>query len=164
MGEIMEQTVKTSPKNSMFSLLLLLALVLASCASTGSEEKKLENSLKSSDEAFNAAFKWGDYPEAAAFVPASGKQQFWAEVDRFRNKIRLVDYEFREVELKNKGASGEAIVYFQFWRLESPTLESVTFTQKWFYTAKDKQWRVSDTGFRAITGSRAVPPSVGPGQ
>ena len=88
-------------------------------------------------------------------MPADKKEHFWAEVDRFKGKIRITDYNLREVEQKDKSASANAILYFQFWRLESPTLQAVTFTQKWSFDQKEKQWKVSDSGFRAITKTRA---------
>ena len=87
---------------------------------------------------------------------ASGKkEQFWAEADRFKGKIRISDYEVRQVDSKGKGGLATAILHLQYWRPESPILQSVTFTQKWYYTEKDKLWRVSDTGFEAITRGRA---------
>jgi hypothetical protein len=40
----------------MLPFILFLALTVASCASSGGEEKKLEASLKLSVDAFNSAF------------------------------------------------------------------------------------------------------------
>ena len=151
----MRQTGKTGPRKLRLPFVLLLALIVASCASTGGEGKKLEDALKVSVDAFNSAFRWEDYREAAAFVPPDKKEQFWAEVDKFKGKIRITDFNLREVELKDKSTSADAILYFQFWRLESPTLQTVTFTQKWRYTEKDKHWKLSDSGFGVITKSRA---------
>jgi hypothetical protein len=93
---------------------------------------------------------------AAAFVPKDKKEQFWVEVDKFKGKIRIVEFNLREVELTDKSAGANVIMHFQFWRLESPTVQTVTFTQKWHYTEKDKQWRVSDSGYGAIVKTRAA--------
>jgi hypothetical protein len=87
-------------------------------------------------------------------VAPDKKEQFWAQVDKFKGKIRLTDFEFRDLELKDK-CSATAILHFQYWRPESPTLQTVTITQKWYFTEKDKLWKVSDTGFGTITGTRA---------
>jgi hypothetical protein len=151
----MKQTGKTDSKKLRVSLILFLALIVASCASTGRQEKKLEELLKLSVDAFNGAFRWEDYVQAAAFVPKDKEERFWAEVDKFKGKIRITDYEVREVEFKDERSSGTAILHFQYWRPASPTLESVTFTQKWYYSEKDKLWKVSDSGFGAITKTRA---------
>jgi len=147
----MTQTGKTGPRKLRLPFVLFLALIVASCASTGGEGKKLEDSLKLSVDAFNSAFRWEDYKEAGAFVPPDKKEQFWAEVDKFKGKIRIIEYNLREVELKDKSRSANAILYFQFWRLESPTVHTVTFTQKWYFVEKDRLWKVSDSGFGAIT-------------
>jgi hypothetical protein len=160
----MTQMAKTGPGKLWLSFILFLALLAASCASTGGggDEKKLGESLKLSVEAFNSAFRWEEYKEAAAFVPSGKKEQFWAEVDGFKGKIRIVEYTLRDVDLKDKNCSASVIMYFQFWRLEQPTLQTVTFTQKWYFVQKDKQgkagdsgWKVSDSGFGAMLKARA---------
>jgi hypothetical protein len=151
----MTQTAKVGPRRLRLPFILFLTLIIASCASTGGQDKKLEDSLKLSVDAFNSAFKWEEYTEAAAFVPTGKKEHFWAEADRFKGKIRITDYNLREVEHKDKSTSANPILYFQFWRLESPTLQSVTFTQKWSFDQKDKHWKVIDSGFGAITKIRA---------
>jgi hypothetical protein len=154
-GETMTQSARTGPRRLRLPFILFLALIVASCASTGGQDKKREDVLKLSVDAFNSAFRCEEYTEAAAYVPADKKGHFWAEVDRFKGKIRITDYSLREVEQKDKSTSANAILYFQFWRLESPTLQTVTFTQKWSIDQKDKQWKVSDSGFGAITKTRA---------
>ncbi|MGA2027038.1 MAG: hypothetical protein ABSH17_08225 [Syntrophobacteraceae bacterium] len=151
----MTQSAKTGPRRLRLPFILFLALIVASCASTGRQDKKLGESLTLSVDAFNSAFRAEEYTEAAAFVPADKKEHFWAEVDRFKGKIRISDYNVREIEHKDKSTSANPIVYFQFWRLDSPTLQTVTFTQKWYFDQKDKQWKVSDSGFGAITKTGA---------
>ena len=151
----MTQSAKTGPRRLRLPFILFLALIVASCASTGGQDKKLEDSLKLSVDAFNTAFRYEEYTEAAAFVPADKREHFWAEADRFKGKIRITDFNLREVEHKDKSTSANPILYFQFWRLESPILQTVTFTQKWYFDQKDKRWKVSDSGFGAITKTRA---------
>jgi hypothetical protein len=152
----MEQAGKTCSKKLSLPLILFLALTVASCASTGgSHDKKLEELLKASVETFNSAFKWEEYSDAAVFVPSAKKEAFWAEVDKFKGKIRLTEYELREVEVKQMSGTATAILRFQYWRLEEPTLVNVTLTQKWHYIEKDKLWKVSESGFGAITKTPA---------
>lgn len=159
----MTQSAKTGPRKLRTSFVLFLALIVASCASSGGgAEKKLDESLKVSIDAFNTAFRWEDYAAAANFIPPGQKDQFWAEVDRFKGKIRIIEFSLREVELKDKGkdlskdknTSATANMHFEFWRLDSPTLQRVNLTQKWFYTGKDRLWKVIDPGFGVMT--RAV--------
>jgi hypothetical protein len=148
----MEKTGKPGPMILTLPLVLFFALIVASCASTGEgQEKKEERLLRASVEAFNGAFRWEEYAQASVFVPPDKREAFWAEVDKFKGKIRITDYELRDVELKDKGVWAIAILRFQYWRLESPILKSVSFTQRWYFTEKDKLWRVSDSGFGAIT-------------
>jgi len=151
----MEQAGKTCSKKLSLFLIVFVALIVASCASAGRHEEKLKESLKASVDTFNSAFKWEDYSDAVAFVPVAKKEAFWAEVDKFKGKIRLTEYELREVSVKEHVSSASAIVHFQYWRPEEPSLLSVTFTQKWYYIEKDKLWKVSDSGFGAITKTPA---------
>jgi hypothetical protein len=151
-GEIMAQTGKIAPRKLWIVFILFLALLPASCASTGGrDEKKSMDALKASVEAFNSAFRWEDYPEAAAFVPADKKEQFWAEVDRFKGKVRIVDFQVREVTPEEKGHRGTAIIHFQYWRLASPTVLTLTISQKWFFIDKEKGWKVAESGFGPLT-------------
>ena len=76
-------------------------------------------------------------------------------MDKIKGKIRITEYNLREVERKEKRLSANAILQFQFWRLESPTLRTVTITQRWYFTEKDKQWRVGDSGLGALTHTNA---------
>ncbi|MGA2225111.1 MAG: hypothetical protein ABSH41_11795 [Syntrophobacteraceae bacterium] len=152
----MAQTGKITPRKVWIIFILFLALVPASCASTGAhDEKKLLELLKASIETYTSAYRWEDYDAAAAFVPADRKEQFWAEVDRFKGKIRIADYQVREVTPEEKGHRGTAIIYLQYWRVAAPNLLTLTITQKWFFIEKDKCWKVSDSGFGAITRARA---------
>ena len=150
----MKKIGKAGSKIITLPLMLFIALIVASCASTGGQEKEDEASLRQSVEGFYDAFREEDYTAAVAFIPPNKKEQFWAEADRFKGKIRLSDLELREVQLKGKGGQALAILHTQFWRTESPVLRSVTFTQKWHHSQKEKVWRLDDSGFAAITEAR----------
>ena len=152
----MAQTGKITPRKLWIVFILFLALVLSSCASSGThDEKKLMEALRASVEAYNTAFRWEDYSTAAELVPAGKKEQFWTEVDRFKGKIRFIDYQIREVTPEEKGHKGTAIIYLQYWRLASPTVLTLTISQKWFFIEKEKAWKVSDDGFGAMTKAHA---------
>ena len=149
----MTQTGKIGSIKLWLPLILFSALLVTSCASTDGQNKKSEDTLKLSVDIFNGAFRWEDYAEAAAYVPADKKERFWAVADKLKGKIRITEFNLRDVEFKDKSHTASAILQFQFWRLESPTLQTVTFTQKWYFIEKEKLWKVSDSGFGAITNT-----------
>jgi hypothetical protein len=124
----------------------LLVVAAASSASTEDHDKNLKGSV----EAFNEAFRFEDYVKASVFVNPDKKEKFWSEADRFRGKIRIAEYELRDMQLDEKKNHATAILYLQYWQPESPSLKTVSFTQKWQYSEKDKTWRVSDSGFEAF--------------
>ena len=125
---------------------VVVGVAAVSSASTGEHDKNLKGSVK----AFNEAFRSEDYAQASVFVSPDKKEKFWSEVDRFQGKIRLAEYELRDVQLDEKKSHAAAILSFQYWRPESPSVKTVSFTQKWQYSEKDKAWRVSDSGFEAF--------------
>jgi hypothetical protein len=100
--------------------------------------------------AFNDAFRSEDYARAHVFVSPDKKEKFWSEVDRFQGKIRFAEYELRDMKLDEKKNHATAILDFQYWQAESPSVKTVSFTQEWQYSEKDKTWRVSDSGFEAF--------------
>ena len=125
---------------------LVVGTAVVCSASTTEHDKNLKGSVK----AFNEAFRFEDYAQASVFVSPDKKEKFWSEVDRFQGKIRLAEYELRDMQLDEKKSHATAILYFQYWRPESPIIKTVSFTQKWQYSEKDKTWRVSDSGFEAF--------------
>jgi hypothetical protein len=152
----MTRTRKSTRYKLAIPIIVLLALILAACASTGSsgDYKKRSELLSTSVEAFNGAVKWEDYSAAATFVPPGKKDEFWAEVDRFKGKVRIVEYQIRELENEEKSCSATVILYFQYWRTDSPTVQNLSINQKWYYIEKEKQWKLLDSGLGAMTMTR----------
>jgi len=128
---------------------LVVGTAVVCSASTTEHDKNLKGSVK----AFNEAFRSEDYAQASVFVSPDKKEKFWSEVDRFQGKIRITEYELRDMQLDEKKNHATAILNVQFWRPESPILKTISFTQKWQYSEKDKTWRVSDSGFEAFPSS-----------
>jgi hypothetical protein len=124
----------------------LVVATMAASASTGNHDTNLKDSV----EAFNGAFRSEDYKRASVFVSPDRKEKFWSEADRFQGKIRIAEYELRDIQLDEKKNCATANFCSQYWRTESPILSTVSFTQKWQYSEKDKTWRVSDSGFEAF--------------
>lgn len=136
---------------------LLIAVSLASCGSMGGGGSKGKEGLSASVEAFNRAFKWEDYNAASIFVGFGQKEQFWRDADRFKGKIRITDFQIRDIDHVEKSTTGTAILCMQHYSTSSPTLESVTFSQTWYFSEKDKGWLVKDTGFQAILKKQTAP-------
>jgi hypothetical protein len=150
-GERMAEQKKNVRGTFVFIFIFLLSLPVVSCGSMASrQDAKMEKGLRESVDAFNFAFRWEEYSAAAAFLPTSRKADFWCLVDTFKGRLRIVDYEVREIELLKGIPRGTAIVAYQYYLSASPILEKATFTQKWYYTEQDKMWRVERSGFDAI--------------
>ncbi|MFZ2447991.1 MAG: hypothetical protein WAW37_16665 [Syntrophobacteraceae bacterium] len=141
---------RTVSKIVMTAFCLLVAAVAASCGPLGKDEKG-KDALTAAVEAFNRSFRWEDYNSASAWVPPGKKELFWKEVDNFKGKIRIIDFQVREIDHIEKSTTATAILHYQYYRPDSPTLETVTFSQKWFYVEKEKSWQVGQSGYQAIT-------------
>ncbi len=125
-------------------------VVVGVAAVSSASTKEHDENLKASVRAFNEAFRSEDYTQASVFVSPDKKEEFWSEADRFNGKIRMAEYELRDMQLDEKKDHATVILNFQYWRIESPAVKTVSFTQKWQYSKKDKTWRVSDSGFEAF--------------
>lgn len=131
---------------------LVLAAAAVSCTSLGiTKDEKGTEVLTASVEAFNHSFRWEDYNTAAAFVPSGKKELFWKEVDIFKGKIRIIDFQIRGLDHLEDSTTATAILHFQYYRPESPTLETATFSQKWFFSEKEKAWQIGHCGYQAMS-------------
>jgi len=144
---------KNASKLFKTACLFLIAGLVASCGSLGSgnKQEKKKESLAVSVEAFNTAFRWEDYKSASAWITPEQKELFWTEVDRFKRKIHLVEFQIRDIDFDEKKPMASAIVYFQYYRTDAPILETVSFSQKWYFSETEKCWRLSQSGYQAIT-------------
>jgi hypothetical protein len=131
-------------------VVLLLTLILAACASMDGTDKKSYETLQSAVEAFNGAVKWEEYSTAAAFLPVGQKEQFWAIADRLKGKVRIVEFQVRELEQVDKKLSGVVTLSCQYWRTDMPTLQTVCLCQKWYYIEKEKTWKVQENGLGTL--------------
>ncbi len=151
LGENMAKNKKALINGFALICILLSSLFLTSCASLmAGDDKKQSDDLRFAVETFNNAFRWGDYPTAAIWVDPSRKEQFWAEVDRFKSKIRIYEIQVRDIDKEEKSPVGTAILNVQYFRMDAPTLQSITLSQKWVFSEKDKSWRIDQSGFRPM--------------
>jgi hypothetical protein len=142
---------KNASKLFRTACIFLITGFMVSCGIVTSSHDKQKENLGASIEAFNSAFRWEDYKSAAVWIEPEQKELFWAEVDKFKGKIRLVDFQVRDVDWNEKTMTATALVYFQYFRPDAPTLQTVTFPQKWWFSEKDKCWRLGQSGYQAIT-------------
>jgi hypothetical protein len=147
----MSERKKTVSKIAAALFCLLAAAMATSCGSMGSH--KDQDTLQQCVEAFNRAFKWEDYNGAAVWVDRGRREQFWREVDNFKKKIKIVDFQIREIQYQEKAPTGTAIISFQYWRPDAPTLQTATISQKWFFSPAEKAWQVGQSGYYEITKS-----------
>jgi hypothetical protein len=145
---------KTVSKIAAVLFCLAAAAAMASCGAMGSfSGGSSQEILKQSVDAFNRAFRWEDYRAASVWVDQAKRERFWTEVDNFKGKVRIIDYQIREINHPDKAPIATAIVTYQYWRTDSPTLQTVTLTQKWYFSETVKAWQVGQSGFQKITGS-----------
>ena len=135
--------------------LFLIAGLVASCGALGlsssSKQEKKKESLALSVEAFNTSFRWEDYKSASVWINPEQKELFWAEVDKYKRKIHLAEFQIRDIDFDEKKPMATAIVSFQYYKTNAPILVTVTFPQKWYFSETEKCWRLSQSGYQAIT-------------
>ena len=97
----------------------------------------------------------GGIHDGGRFRASDKKEQFWVYVDKAKGKVRIIEFQVREVAHLGDRAARALNRDLSILAPESPTVQTVTFPQKWHYTEKDKHWRVYDSGFGAIVKTRA---------
>ena len=127
----------------MFAAFLLSSCI--SCASANSQKNSPEG-LGSSVRIFSYALRWGDYKAAAIFQPLNQQQRYWDLMDEFNRKLRIVDYEVRQVNLEPGSTTGIAILNYHYYLTSDPNMRSKNIQQKWSYVEKEKLWKVSEDG------------------
>jgi len=148
----MSERKKTIPTILSALLCLMMAAAAVSCTTLGiTKDEKGKEVLTSSIEAYNHAFRWEDYTAAAVFVPSGKKEQFWKEVDYFKKKIKIIDIRIRDIDHVEDSTTATVVLHAQYYRPESPTLETVTFSQKWFFSEKEKGWQIGQSGYQEIS-------------
>jgi hypothetical protein len=133
------------------AFILAAFLTLASCTDMGLKKEGSEV-LKEAVDAFNTAFRWEEYKSASIWVEPDKKEQFWKLADAFKGKVRIIDLNIREIIVSKDGLTGAAILYFQYYRTDSPVVKTTTLTQKWATRPKEKMWYVTYSGLKTLLG------------
>jgi hypothetical protein len=131
----------------------LYAFVLSSsvaCAVFGGGVKQDEEGLQKSVEAFNAAVRWNDFKGATAFLPIPARERFWNLVDQMEAKVRIMEFEIREVMQDKLLPTGTVFIRFRYYRTNDPHVLMKTVQQKWRYEEKDKTWLVVEHNLNSL--------------
>jgi len=108
----------------------------------GEEASGSDADLVKSTEAFNKALRWGDFKAASCWIPPTGKGSFWQFAEAMQNKLRITEFEVRDVFLDSTGSSGTSIVLYKFYYTNSPCLQTRTLSLRWAHAANSKAWQL----------------------
>ncbi|MDY0041879.1 MAG: hypothetical protein RBS57_16320 [Desulforhabdus sp.] len=130
-------------------LIIVIVLCFSSCSTFGDKQKSLKD-LKTAVEGFNTALRWGDYKTASVFVAPSLQEQFWQQADIMENRIRVTDYDIRNVSMPATGESFPVIIRFHYYITNDPHLQTRTVRQQWLYSEGSESWTTTQSGLDAL--------------
>ena len=99
---------------------------------------------------FNTDLKWQDYKSAASRMAPSERESFWGKVDQLQGRIRIMDYQVVDVNLKGKEGSGTVILRYRFFSTSNPQLQTKTLHQKWVFSERGEGWQVVENDLEKI--------------
>ena len=118
---------------------LLAALILTGCAALSQIRPDFDKTY----EGYNQLIRWHDMYRAAGFASSAVSREYteWAEASK---KVRVSDYRVVNVRYDEKALEAEVDTVFDYYRIDSPVVKSVTDRQKWAYRDESgvKQWRL----------------------
>lgn len=122
--------------------LLLCALIssgLNACKTLEGQKCNPEN-LGQSVEKFFMALRWEEYKVASQFIPIPLRSQFWDDMDLFQRRVRLMDFQVRDVTIRQSAMSADVLLQCRFYHTDDPQLHTKTLQQEWRYM--NKVWLV----------------------
>lgn len=120
---------------------LLLMYGTAGCGSLGESPKESKEFSQAIDQ-FHAAVRWEAYDRALPFVSPPLVDDFYDLTDILQGKVRIMEYEVRNLSFDQKGETATATVFFRFYHQDSPQLQTRTIREKWAYAGKEKIWQI----------------------
>jgi|GEM_PF-1230414 len=134
------------PESRFFCIVLITFLFVSpflySCTTMGEKARGSEKDLVKSTEAFNVALRWNDFKSASCWIPPTCKESFWQFAEAMQNKLRITDFEVRDVSVDGTGTAGTAIVLYKYYYTHSPCLQTRTVSLRWTHTEKSKIWQL----------------------
>ena len=117
-----------TPIRSKLSLLLLVSLLLTpACASLRSKTEKLNDSTF----AYHNDVRWQRYRSAAVAIPLQRRETWVQGMQRAAKDMRIVEYDYRPVEVADDRAVYE--VDLSFYRARVFVVERQKRRQVWLY-------------------------------
>ena len=89
---------------------------------------------------------------ASAFVPPDLQEQFWQLADIMEKRMRLTDYDIRNVSMAKNGDSFPVIIRFHYYVTNDPHLQTKTVRQQWFFSQETENWMITQSGLEALVG------------
>ncbi len=120
---------------------LLVSIVLGGCA-TLHGQKATSKDLEETVDAFNTAFRWGDYKTASKFILPTDQDTFWEDTETLSRTTRITKLETRAVRME--GFTGLAQVVCTYYRLDDPSFKTKMLHQKWQYDEELRSWHLVD--------------------
>ncbi|MGD9505388.1 MAG: hypothetical protein AB7W37_10770 [Syntrophobacteraceae bacterium] len=99
---------------------------------------------------FNNALRWNDAQGAVAWIPQALRGDYWTQMDAMQKKIRLMEYEIRDIANDEATGSGTVIVHCKYYKMDNPTVKDVMLRQTWLFDEKAKSWKVVRTDIETL--------------
>lgn len=129
-------------------LLCVLFAAAAGCATLNDHPNSRQN-LSAAAKDFNTALRWGNYKQAAQWLPPSHQQQFWTQCDQIQAEVRLTGFEIRHIGWKDTGSS-QITVYYTYYYSNDPSLRHKILQQQWHYVPQLGKWEITQTALTQL--------------
>jgi hypothetical protein len=120
----------------------IVLLLLTGCSASKKPQKGREG-LLAAVESFNSLLRWEDYRLASSWIPQNDKEMYWGIADLFQGRLRIMEYQIRDISVAPDGASGSVFLSFRFYFTNDPNLLSRTIHQKWVFSDEKQSWVVT---------------------
>jgi hypothetical protein len=121
--------------------LCLLPFLSCACATLRGDKNDAEN-LLACVEVFNSNLKWQDYKEASVFLPPAMQESFWKETDDLQGKVRMMDYQIRNIAMEKDGQAATVLLRYRFFYTNDPYVQTKMVRQQWRYLEPEKAWQI----------------------
>ena len=142
-------------RRSLFTICLLCLLfsIPVSCGSVGGK-KNTSETLGAAVEAFNNAVRWEEFRSASQLLSAAERDEFWEIVDQMQKRIRLMDFEVRDISIEEDKFTGSAVLRYRYYSPTDPSVRTKMLHQKFRYLEKQKAWQVTHHDLNMLLPSR----------
>lgn len=93
---------------------------------------------------YNNAMRWRNWEAAARYVPEDRRDDFMARKDGQGDRMRVTDFEVRDVRHDSRAKRAFVIVEFAWHRYPSLTMERTRLRQEWDFLGGRSGWVLRD--------------------